>query len=138
MSAMVTGLHGTVAINSDGSYIYTLDNSNAAVEALRSAAPRPGRPFDVARERVEGVQPAAAAEVPSMPGVHDAGLYTGLAGHLAILDLVHRAAAAVGRATRRLQQQKAILRRQQVDASPCLGCARGGGRLPRPGGRRPP
>ena len=32
------GTYGSIVLNADGSYTYTLDNSNAAVEALRSAA----------------------------------------------------------------------------------------------------
>lgn len=38
VSAVVSGLYGTVVIDADGSYSYTLDNSNAAVEALRTSS----------------------------------------------------------------------------------------------------
>lgn len=56
---------------------------------------------------------AIADELPSTPEVRDAGLYTGLAGHLAILDLVHHASgradvgAAATRAARVLRDSAA-------------------------------
>ncbi|WP_442510878.1 VCBS domain-containing protein [Novipirellula sp. SH528] len=38
VGSAVTGSYGSVTINSDGSYIYAVDNSNAAVQALRTAS----------------------------------------------------------------------------------------------------
>ncbi|GAA4443733.1 VCBS domain-containing protein [Novipirellula rosea] len=38
VGSSVTGSYGSVTINSDGSYTYVVDNSNAAVQALRTAS----------------------------------------------------------------------------------------------------
>ncbi|MFM7738171.1 MAG: VCBS domain-containing protein, partial [Planctomycetota bacterium] len=35
VAATVTGTYGSIVINADGSYTYTVDNSNVAVQALR-------------------------------------------------------------------------------------------------------
>lgn len=38
VGAVVSGTYGSVTIQADGSYVYNVDNSNAAVEALRTAS----------------------------------------------------------------------------------------------------
>ncbi len=38
VGASITGTYGSIVINADGSYSYTVNNNNAAVQALRTSS----------------------------------------------------------------------------------------------------
>src|SRR5207342_3644948 len=65
------GAHGTLTLNADGSYSYAVNNSDAAVEALRTAANTLTDTFSYTMRDTAGATSSAALTV-TIHGANDA------------------------------------------------------------------
>lgn len=59
----IAGAYGTLSLSSDGSYLYTLDNSNSAVQALRSAGDTLSDTFSYTVRDAAGLNSTASLSV---------------------------------------------------------------------------
>lgn len=67
----ITGIYGTLTISADGSYTYTLDNNNAAVQALRTSADTLAETFTYTMKDAAGLESSSTLTV-TIEGANDA------------------------------------------------------------------